>query len=160
MKTATNAPKSIQKNGKSGERTLELKSIIIACLAISLLGWLRLEQAVYNREWLSGLVSSIFPVYLSISGFIWGTAGLAEAVALWFNLKVAHQYARAMIIIMASWFWVERIYLTRSQTGWSNLPFSIIFTSVCLVYAFVVLEHPHQKHYFEKNLNQDEHKIV
>jgi hypothetical protein len=49
---------------------------------------------------------------------------------------------------MASWYWIDRLFLVQSPAARANLTFAIFVTIASLVYTFGVLAAYKQRQYF------------
>jgi hypothetical protein len=96
------------------------------------LNLLRAYQAL--RGW-NFLANSLFisPLYLLLSGLVWGGVGCVLFWALWRGLRWGPAYARLAITAYFVYYWVE--WLWAAEQGWrgSNWPFMAALTAVLLV---------------------------
>jgi hypothetical protein len=129
-------------------RTFELTVLVVIFLMISILGWLRLWQAVENRELIAALNARPGPFYLAVGGAAWGLAGLACAAGLWLRQAWGPWLARIVISALAAWYWVDRLLFARSPGSQSNTPSAILFTFLLVAFVLIVLALPRQKRFF------------
>ena len=113
--------------------------LIFAMLVIAWTGFTRMVQSILNWSWLIDLEITPGPLYLAISGALQGCIALVSAVGLWFGKSWAYPTSRAAVILLFLMYWLERILFTRSASGWTNLPFSIVVSLILLTYALLVL---------------------
>ena len=107
-------------------------------LWFSLIGWLRLQQSIVQWHWLQSIGISPGPIYIAISGGLWGIAGLVSAIALWLRLAWGRLTAQISAIFLATSYWADRLVLSRSGDNQSNVVFALIVSFVAL--GFVLAE--------------------
>ncbi len=130
-------------------RTFELWVLVIILLVGALEGFLRLQAAVYAWVVLSGIGISPGPLYLAISGAVWGLALLVAAAGLFFRQRWAPAYTRIAALVLALAYWIDRLAFTRSTDAQANWPFMAGVTVFFLAFVFSVLSLDRQKLYFE-----------
>jgi hypothetical protein len=129
-------------------RTFELWLLALGLLLLSLAGWLRVQFVLSAREFLIQTLVQPGPVYQVFLGMVWGVGGLVCAAALLLRARFAPALTRIMALIMAVWYWVDALALTRDPTARDNWPFMIGVTLFCLVFTFGVLALDRQKQFF------------
>ncbi len=130
-------------------RTFELWMLVIILLVGALEGFLRLQAAVYSWSALSGIGISTGPLYLAISGVVWGFAMLVAAFGLFFRQRWAAAYTRIAAVVLALAYWIDRLAFTRSADAQANWPFMVGLTAFFLAFVFSVLSLDRQKRFFE-----------
>ncbi len=130
-------------------RTFELWVLVIILLVGALDGFLRLQAAVYTWSVLAGIGITPGPLYLAISGAIWGLALLVAAAGLFFRRPWAPRYTRITVIVLALAYWADRLAFTRSADAQANWPFMTGVTVLALAFVFSVLSLDRQKRFFE-----------
>lgn len=93
----------------------------------SILDWYWLDQA--------GITPG--PLYLTISGAVWGLAGLAALVWLLFRLPWYRLVALGVALFIALTYWIDRLFVAQNP---QNLVFAAGFTLFCLAFAILVLK--------------------
>ncbi len=83
----------------------------LAALAVSALGFARLVLALRLPE----LPLSVSPSYLVMGGAVWGIVGLALGLGLLRGARWAPGLTRAATLVLAAWYWADRLLLTRSD---------------------------------------------
>lgn len=121
------------------ERTFDLKVLVFLLVVASILGWLRLQQALVYWHTLAGLEVSVPPLYLSISGGIFGFSMLAAAVWLCFGLPGYRLLTGSVVALFTTWYWLDRLFLTINPAAQVNLVFAIVLTAFLVVFAAAVL---------------------
>ena len=129
-------------------RSFLLIVLVLGFLFFSLTGWLRLYLAVNDWQLLRSLGIFPGPLYLAIYGTIAGLFGAAAAVNLWLRQPWAPGVARFGTLVAAAWYWLDRLLFTQSASSWTNWPFSVGLTVVCLLFVFLVLTLAEQEKFF------------
>ena len=129
-------------------RSFLLIVLVLGFLFFSLTGWLRLYLAIGDWQLLTSLGIFPGPLYLAIYGTIAGLFGAAAAVNLWLRQPWAPGIARFGTLAAAAWYWLDRLLFTLSASSWTNWPFSVGLTVVCLLFVFLVLTLPEQEKIF------------
>ncbi len=122
------------------KRTLSLNVLAFCMLGISLFGWLRLQQAVLDWDFLIQLGVQPGPLYLALGGILWGVLGLTATVSLWYRLSWSVIFTKTAALVFAASYWIDRLALGRSAASQTNLYFAIGLTLISLIYTFGVLE--------------------
>lgn len=131
-------------------RSFGLKALIFGFLFLSLLGWLRLSEALRLWEVLDEIGIQPPPWYFAVSGAIWGALALAAAVTLFLRLPWSGWYAGGVSLFFAAWYWLDRLFLSQPLSEQHDLSFYIILTLVCLGLVGGVLALPRQRRLFGK----------
>jgi len=129
-------------------RSWALKLLVFGFFILGWTGCLRLYLTLVDWQLLIVIGVQPGPLYLAVYGFVIGAAGLVVAAGLFFRQRWAPAAARVTAIAAAAWFWLDRILFTRSSGGWTNWPFSVGMTVLCLLFVFLVLAAPAQKRFF------------
>ena len=129
-------------------RTFELKLLIALFLLLALACALRLSLALQVGALLGEIGASASPLYLALSAGVWGMLGLVCAFGLTFRQRWTPMAARISAVLVALWFWIDRLVLDQTAVARQNWLFSAIATVICLVFTFAVLALPAQKDYF------------
>jgi len=114
--------------------------ILLAGLAaLSLAGWLRMEQAWVKWDLLVEFGALPGPLYQALSGAAWGIGGAAAIVLTWLRRRWSLDAALGLILFFAVSYWLDRLLLSQSPESQANTAFMGILSVVCLVYAWSVL---------------------
>ncbi|MFZ3078457.1 MAG: hypothetical protein WA109_02125 [Bellilinea sp.] len=100
-----------------------LKLLAFGMLALSLSGWLRLEQSVARWDALSQAGLQPGPLYLAITGALAGLAALAVCTAIWRRSRWTPGLTLAVLVGWIIWLWVDRLWIARSPAALTNWPF-------------------------------------
>jgi hypothetical protein len=101
-------------------------------------GWVRMGYAILNWYWLSFSAIQPGPLYLAITGGLWGLVGLialAWTVLRWPWYRLVGQCAALLLAIT---YWIDRLFIATSPEG-SNTLFAVLLTILLLAYAALVL---------------------
>jgi hypothetical protein len=123
----------------SGRRTVRFLLLLAGLLMLSVYGWLRFQQSLALWEILIQIEIWPGPLYLAISGAAWGTMGLIAVLALFFRLTWAIQYTKVIVLLMAVWYWFDRLVLVQSEAARTNQVFMALLTILAVVYTLAVL---------------------
>ena len=113
-----------------------LSSFLLAFYA--LVGWLRLQQALFFWYYLLELGLRPRPVYLAVSG---GLIGVGYSLALIFHLfrfKFTPQFIRVLEISLIIWIWIDLIWIGVQETFINLLPVTILITA-CTISIDILL---------------------
>jgi len=134
----------VKKNRQPG-RSFWLIVLVLGFLFFSLTGWLRLYLSIQDWQLLTGIGLFPGPLYLAIYGIITGLFGAVVAASLWLRLPWAPTVARTGTLAAAAWYWLDRLLFTQSASSWTNWPFSVGLTVVCVMFVFLVPAAPEQQ---------------
>lgn len=126
-------------------RTLGFILLVAGLGVFSLMGWLRLAQALERWQMLALLGVWPGPAYLAAGGALWGVAGLISGVALWLRLPHSFALARAAALVYALTYWLDRLWVVRSPAAHANRPFALLLTVAGLVFTFLILRQAEAK---------------
>jgi hypothetical protein len=134
------APKrSANRRRSSGWRPFSLLLLIFGLLGLSIYGWLRLQQSLALWDILVQIGVWPGPLYLAISGAVWGILGLVAGIGLFLRKNWATRFTQIAILFMAAWYWFDRLVLVRSEAAQTNLVFMGLLTFLAIAFTFAVL---------------------
>jgi hypothetical protein len=121
---------------------------LFSCLYLT-----RLVMTISQWDFLSHTLLKPSPIYLVISGLVFGMIGFPLAVSIWRGSSWAWRTVRLVIPIYLGYYWLERIILS-SLTLWSlNWLFIFGVTVIVLLWTCWTISRPDNKAYFrEKKL--------
>jgi hypothetical protein len=128
------------KKEKKWRRPYLLLGLILGFLLLSVYGWLRFQQSLALWEVLQEIGIEPGPLYLAVSGAVWGIIGLAVGLGLFFRQAWAAGLARAAVVVLAAWYWFDRLVLIRSEAAQASAPFAALLTVFVVAYTFGVLK--------------------
>lgn len=119
---------------------------IFSCLYVT-----RLVTAIIQWGFLSHMLLKPSPIYLVLSGLVFGMIGFPLAVGIWRGSQMAWNALRLLIPIYLGYYWLERTILS-SLTLWSqNWLFIIGLTIIVLVWVYWILSRQNTKEFFGVN---------
>ena len=101
-------------------------------VVISMVGWMRFQQALRHWYYLIDLNLIPAPIYLAVSG---GLIGIAFGVGLIFHLAgnpFTPVYLRLITATLVIWLWIDRIFVG-VRNAFLLLLAGTIFISLCLI---------------------------
>ena len=113
--------------------------LLLGFALFSLNGWLRMIGSISYWYWLTAASISPGPLYLLITGLLWGAAGLIAFA--WIALRRPHYpvVGTAVAVFYALSYWVDRIFIRNQENSVNNTVFAIAFTLLALVFVVGVL---------------------
>ena len=135
--TLTNGPKS---------RPLSVTLLILGVLIMSAINLFGFAQAVLNWEFYKELLP-LSPLYLAMSGLIWGLAGLPLVWGLWFGHAWAPRSTLFFALAYTLYYWLDRLLLS-TNAGGSNWPFAVVTNVSLILIIYWILYRPRAKAFF------------
>jgi hypothetical protein len=128
-------------SNKLRHRPLFRVILLMGLALFSLNGWLRMAGSIAYWYWWSVANIQPGPLYLLISGMLWGAAGLAALV--WIALRRPHYrlVGMAAALMYAVTYWADRLLIRNPETNLPNIIFAALFTLLALIFVWFVL-HP------------------
>lgn len=123
-------------------RSKRPRGVTLLALGVFLLAaanWLRFWKGIGSYERLASLDLSVPPWYLPLSGFVWGSVGLAAAVGLWLERPWARRLTLGASVLYALAYWADRLFLASSAYLRQSIPFAALATLVWLAFIWIVL---------------------
>lgn len=105
----------------------------------SLAGWVRLLDTVADWYWLT--FSGIFPgpLYLAITGAMWGLVGLVALIWFWLRRSLARGVGFLAAVFFALTYWLDRLLFRSGAGGGSNTLFALTLTVLLLGFTWGAL---------------------
>lgn len=128
-------------------RPVAVTIIALAVLYVSATGLLRSVQSVLNWNFLAGIIQ-ISPLYLAISGMVWGLAGLWLAWGLWRGMAWSRWFSMVYFLAYLFYFWLDRILIPGSDLRNNNWMFNIGLQLLCLVLLIWTMNRKKSREYF------------
>jgi hypothetical protein len=120
-------------------------AVLAAALAATYLA--RLAQTLLLWEQLGALLP-FSPLYLALSGLVWGLVGLALAPGVWFGAAWAPRFVRWAAPLFSAYYWLEYIILVEHAGRSPNWPFLATLNLALLIWGFWVLSRRKTKRFF------------
>jgi len=130
------------------------RTITIICslfLLFGLFNILKLSQVILQWKTLISLQISISPLYLVISGFIWGISGLFISWSLWVGKSWARKPALGIILLYTFTFWIDLIWIAEPAVLQTHWIINLILTVIGLPAAYLSLYSRSSQDYFNGN---------
>ncbi len=105
----------------------------------SLAGWVRLFDTVVDWYWLSFAGIHPGPLYLAITGLLWGTAGLVPLIWMWQRWPWARAAALIVALFFALTYWLDRLLFRTAFGSGGNALFALLITALALAYVYAAL---------------------
>ncbi|MFQ5922419.1 MAG: hypothetical protein ACE5M4_06210 [Anaerolineales bacterium] len=135
----TQAPES--KRRPAHVTWLSVGVITVAAVSFSgMVAWFSLPDLPY----------AVPPVYLLIRSGLWGAWGLIAAIGAFLGKTWAPRLIRWGGLAVVIWYWVDRIFLARSDYARANWPVSAIVTVLAIAFVGWVLSRPVVRAYFQE----------
>lgn len=96
----------------------------LAVLFVAGLNLARLQQVVVRWQFLQELLP-VSPLYLALSGLVWGLCGLALAVGLWLGKFWARRALLPLALVFSLFYWYDRLFLKSDAQQLVSWPFSV-----------------------------------
>ena len=120
------------------DRPFSVTIIIWLVLIIAVSNLIRFARTIYQWDFLLGLID-IHPLYLIITGLVWGFFGL---VLVW-GLVKAHRWSYSLMrwgaVLYIFYIWVDRLFISSPTIRSTNNLFVCIFSMLVLLWVVWVL---------------------
>ncbi|MCI0405978.1 MAG: hypothetical protein L0209_07895 [candidate division Zixibacteria bacterium] len=90
----------------------------------------------------------ISPIYLAITGFLAGITGLPVVWGLWWGSPWTPRLCMAYLLVLFSFYWTDRLFLTRSLIAKVNAPFAFGVTVLVIVFMVWVFRREKSRDFF------------
>ncbi|MGH2607278.1 MAG: hypothetical protein ACRDG5_11870 [Anaerolineales bacterium] len=90
------------------------------------------------------------PIYLSLTGGLWGGVGLVAAFGLWTGRPWAPAWTRWTAVALAVWFWADRLLWAQSEFARLTRPLAAAMTALILAVVWWGLARPGIRHFFQE----------
>lgn len=108
-------------------------------LVFSLSGWVRLADVIYNWYWYTrfGIVPS--PLYLALSGGVWGAVGVFPLIWMPFRRPWYRLVSLISALLYAVLFWLDRLLIVPARGEPNNDLFALLVTILLVVFVIIVI---------------------
>ena len=130
--------------------TLIIFGVLLFIVAPNLI---RMVQAIIDWQFLANLLP-ISPLYLVMTGAIWGIGGLIVSVGLWRGWPRMRSIALWCGAAYVLYYWIDRLLLRSSSLGKSNETFVIAASIIFVGLMVFALTRPRVKLYFGETHEQ------
>lgn len=134
---------------KRRKRPFILWVLCLLFIALAVLGWIRVQQAIQSWALEESLLGQFLPLYLTISGGLWGIAAIPATIGLFMRFQRARAITWGAALFYPLTYWLEKILLVKSPTGFTNWLFDVGVTILWLLLVGVVLYLPASQAYLK-----------
>jgi hypothetical protein len=113
--------------------------LITAFALIALSGWQRLAVSLSGWDWLVQAGLTPGPLYLAITGGLWGLAGLLAAAWLLLHGRAFRWVCLGISLFLFVSYWIDRLVVSRADGLGANLVFAVLASLFGLAFAALVL---------------------
>lgn len=128
-------------------RPLSVTLTALGVLFFAVFYLFRLQQAVAKWDFLSQVLP-FSPIYLALSGALWGLSGVIVAVAIWLGLRWAVRAVDLLAIVFAIYYAFSRLVWPGRSLDNYNLPFWLAAILIVGLLMHWVLTRPRAKTFF------------
>jgi hypothetical protein len=118
-------------------RPFSVTMLAIGVLTLAGLNLIRAVAAFQQREMLTDLLP-VSPVYLMVSGLVWGVVGLVLAFWLWSGRPIAVGGTLAAALAYSLYYWIDRSLLAGNPLA-ANWLFALLVNLSLLVVVCLIL---------------------
>ncbi|MCI0556721.1 MAG: hypothetical protein L0287_37760 [Anaerolineae bacterium] len=139
------------------QRPFGVTLLLWVVLSLSAWGAIRLLAAWRWWDVLHEFNASLSPLYLFITGAIWGVAGVVLLWSMWVGKAWSRMAILASVLLWLAEYWIERLFF---QAPRANLPFALILSALLLTVTFTSTLNRHTKIFFtqsEEHEQSNEH---
>ena len=130
------------------KRPFSVTLLALSVLSFAVIYLVRFGAALAEWSFLASLSLSVPPLYLAVTGLIWGSVGLVLYPGLWFGKPWAKKAVFVAAPVYGLYYWLEQLFIMDSPLRNANWPFQIFFSIGLLVIAFWVMRRPAIRNYF------------
>jgi hypothetical protein len=120
-------------------RRWSLTVLLAAFLLFSLAGWVRMLSSIERWYWLNFAGVAPGPLYLAITGGLWGVTGLAALAWVGLRRQGWRLAGSAAALFMALTYWADRLLFMDRGGSLPNEVFAGVLTVLGLGFALVTL---------------------
>jgi len=128
--------------------------LIWLVLTLTIWHFARVITSILWRDTLDKYALHPGPLYIGLSGAVWALTGI---FLLWSILRGERWTRPALLIasgLYAAWVWSDRLFVQAQMRA--NWPFALVVTILLLAYTTVVVLHPRNQIYFEREAYERE----
>ncbi|HNB53638.1 MAG TPA: hypothetical protein PK530_16940, partial [Anaerolineales bacterium] len=92
----------------------------------------------------------VSPGYLLVTGALAGLAGLVAVWGLWRGAVWSPRYAMGYVGALLVFYWIDRLWMTQSQTTLVNTPFAIGISLLIALFTTWILYSKSARSFFSK----------
>ena len=124
-------------------RPTNVTILALGVLLIASLNLIRLVQSLLLWNFLVEIFPSyghypLIPIYLALTGLLWGSTGLILTWGLWRGSRWVSLSTCLAALVYSIYYWIDRLWISASH-GQSNWHFSAGLNIFCLCYVLWTL---------------------
>jgi hypothetical protein len=141
------------KDEQRPKRPFSVSLLAIVVLTFTSLHLVRFVEVLRLWDFLHELLPDL-PLFLALTGAIWGVIGLVLVWGLWRGHPMAPQATRLAALVYAGYYWIDHLWLAASIEERRILPFTVGVTLVLLGFIYWTLSRPRAKAFFGERHEQ------
>ena len=110
----------------------------------------RFIQAVIQWDFLIQYLS-VSPLYLIITGLLWGSVFLLSFLGLWIGLQWVRIAIKYIVVAYILYFWIDRVFIGNSIYSGTNQYFVGMVTVFLLIWTYWVFSHGYVERFVGDN---------
>ena len=130
--------------------------LMIATLVFTASGITRVWNGIRYYGFLGDLPISVSPLYLVITGGVWGILGAAAAGSLWWGYRRGSRLLISGMVGYSVFFWFEQIFLMTNPLRKTNWPFLAVFNLSAILIVILSFRHPRVRKFFGGRHEQED----
>ncbi len=119
----------------SPSRPFLVKLLAAIFLLLSILGWVRMEQAIQNAAFIDQYASAGLPIFLGLSGLVWGLVGLPAVWGLWQGRGWVMRATWIAAAVYPTLYWLNWLFAVQAPESRENWPF---IAGLCIAWFLLV----------------------
>lgn len=123
---------------------------LLLWMVLSLSAWGVIRSVAALRWWdvLYEFDSSLSPLYLLLTGVVWGIGGVVLLWSMWSARTWSRVAVIASVLFWLAEYWLERLFF---QSPRANLPFAVVLSVLLVVVTFAITSNRHTKNFLTKS---------
>ena len=122
--------------------------LIIVTIFYTFLHLFRFYYSLLQWDFLIGQEIAVSPIYLTLSGAFWVLIGGILIWGLWRGSPWAPNLTRISILVYFTFFWIDRVFLTKDIFAQMNNPFAILLSLIVIMLIFWLLSRSKSRAFF------------
>ena len=122
-------------------------------LILTMFNVVRFSTALAQWDLILSFMKRPGPIYIALTGLIWGLGWLIAFLGLWFGSRWARTVTLSIAILYSTYYWIDRL-IYQSEGARKNLSFSLSLTIFFLISTAVILLLPGSRKYFQTEREQ------
>jgi hypothetical protein len=89
--------------------------------------------------------------YLFAKNGVWGLVGVFTAAALFFGWPQALHWTRGVVLLIGTWYWIDRLLWVQSEFTRRSWPAAAIVTLIIIIVVFGITSRKSVQAYYREN---------